>query len=277
MSNASWRPLDRVDAARLRAARLQSHHAVQWLARAARAYIPARPDDSHTNLGWDDVFGGLMTHPLPDGTRLGVKIADLSLVLSGADGKPFGTLPLDGHSDADVCTWLGEKVRARDLDHRALDEPLPYMLPEACTYAVAGLADSLAQLEIWFSNAHAMLDAIRQEMIARKNLDVPPVRCWPHHFDLDTLVTVAPGHTTGIGFEPGDEHYDEPYFYVSLYPAPVVSTLPRLPAIGHWHVKNFTAAIAPAHRIVAAADQGAAVSDFLRIAVDAAIGALTRK
>jgi hypothetical protein len=100
------------------------------------------------------------------------------------------------------------------------------------------------------------------------------VRCWPHHFDLDTLVTLAPGRTTGIGFEPGDEHYDEPYFYVSLYPAPDMAALPPLPTIGHWHAKNFTAAIAPAHRIVAAKDQGAEVAGFLQAAVQAAIAGL---
>jgi hypothetical protein len=100
------------------------------------------------------------------------------------------------------------------------------------------------------------------------------VRCWPHHFDLDTLVTVAPGRTSGIGFEPGDEHYDEPYFYVSVYPAPDAASSPPLPAIGHWHTTHFTAAIAAAQRIVAAKDQGGAVEEFLQTAVDAAIKAL---
>src|SRR5712691_9205264 len=129
MSSASWRPLDRVDAARLRAARLQSHHAVQWLARAARAYIPARPDDSHTNVGWDDAFGGLMTHPLPDGARLGLKIAELTLVLSAARGHPMETMPLDGHRDPEVRTWLGELLSARGFDQHALDASPPYALP----------------------------------------------------------------------------------------------------------------------------------------------------
>jgi len=277
MRSAGWLPLDRLDTARLHGARLQAHHAAQWLARAARAYIPPCPDDSHTNLGWDSAFGGLVTHPLPGGARLGLKIAGLRLMLIDTAGDAMDSLSLDGRSDADVCTWLGEKVSARDLDHRALDAPLPYMLAPACTYTIAGLADGLTELETWFSNADAMLDAVRRQAIARKHLDVPPVRCWPHHFDLDTLATVAPGRTTGIGFAPGDEHYDEPYFYVSLYPAPDVSALPRLPAIGHWHTKNFTAAIAPANRIVEAADQGAAVADFLRAASDATIGALARE
>jgi hypothetical protein len=71
----------------------------------------------------------------------------------------------------------------------------------------------------------------------------------------------------GVGFSPGDEYYDEPYFYVSIYPAPLVTTLPALP-VGHWHSHHFTAAIATAGSILDESDQGAAVGSFLRSATD---------
>jgi len=140
------------------------------------------------------------------------------------------------------------------------------------TYTVD--AESLGQLTTWFSNANAALGAVRDQIVARK-LEAPPVRCWPHHFDLDTLVTVAPGRTSGVGFEPGDDTYDEPYFYVSVYPAPDVGRLPALPPIGHWHTRNFTAAVATAQRILAAKDQGAEVAAFLRAATDATVATLS--
>jgi hypothetical protein len=135
-------------------------------------------------------------------------------------------------------------------------------------------AEALGALATWFSNADAALGTIRAHIVAR-GLTAPPVCCWPHHFDLDTLVTVAPGRTTGIGFEPGDAHYDEPYFYVSAFPTPDAATLPPLPAIGHWHTRDFTAAVATATRICTATDQGGAVATFLRAAVDATIEALS--
>lgn len=61
MDGTGWRPLRGVDRGHLREARLRAHHAMQWLARAARACIPARPDDAHTNLGWDDRLDGFTT------------------------------------------------------------------------------------------------------------------------------------------------------------------------------------------------------------------------
>jgi len=275
MTTASWRPVGGIDPAAMSAARLQAHLALQWLARAARAYIPCRPDDHHTNLGWDDALDGLVTHPLPDGARLGLRVADLTLVLVDSSGRK-DIFALDGRRDADAYDWLGRHARARGFDAQALDAALPYEVPAFAggdVYTAAALGEPLAELAIWFSNANGTLAAIRQ-WLATQNIDAPPVRCWPHHFDLDTLVTLAPGRTTGIGFEPGDEHYDEPYFYVSLYPAPDLATLPPLPAVAHWHTKHFTAAIAPAHRILAVNDQGAEVAAFLHAAVEAAIAAL---
>ena len=274
MSTSPWRPIRGFDRARFAAARLQAHHAVQWLARGARAYVPAQPDDSHTNLGWDDAFGGFISHASPQGGRLGLRIVDLSLVPLDPDGRPADAFALDGRRDADAREWLGRRAAAHGLDPGRLDTPLPYALPARPSDAYTADAEQLGQLATWFSNAGTALGAVRDRILARK-LDAPPVRCWPHHFDLDTLVTVAPGRTTGVGFEPGDDSYDEPYFYVSIYPATEVGTLPALPPIGHWHSRNFTAAIAPAQRILAADDQGAAVAAFLRAATDATIAALT--
>jgi hypothetical protein len=279
MATASWRPLRGVDPKLLAAAREQTHHAVQWLARAARAYSPPRPDDTHTNLGWDDGFGGFIAHPLPDGARLGLRFADLTLaLLDRSSTTPRDSFALDGRRDTDACGWLSVHASAHNLDPKALDAALPYMLKARASdaYTVAALAEPLTELATWFSNANAALNAVRRDIIVR-GMSPPPVCCWPHHFDLDTLVTVAPGQTTGVGFAPGDDYYDEPYFYVSVYPAPDMMTLPALPAIGHWHTKHFTAAIAPAHRILAATDPGHQIAAFLHTATDATIAALARK
>src|ERR1700761_2747671 len=126
---ATWHPIRTFDRARLAAARLQAHHATQWLAGTARADVPARPDDSHTSLGWDAAFGGLTSHPLPDGARLGLRLADLTLALFPTDASaPHDTLALAGRRDPDACTWLMSHAGMRNLDPAALDAPLPYML-----------------------------------------------------------------------------------------------------------------------------------------------------
>jgi hypothetical protein len=282
VAKPAWRSLRGVEQDRLRAARLDAHYAVQWLARAARAFVPPRPDDGHTNLDWDGALDGLATHALTDHLRLGVRIGDLTLLLlGGAAAQP--SFPLDGRNDADARRWLGAQLAACGLDAAKLDPPAPYAMPDHAlahggAYAAGALADALTELTAWFANASMSLGALHERMIGR-GLKASPLRCWPHHFDIATLTLVEGGEaehapSVNAGFSPGDEHYEEPYFYVSPHPYPDSAGLPPLPALGHWHVQRFTAAIAPASRILASKDRQTAADEFLDAAVAAAIDLL---
>ena len=285
MRGADWMPLRGVDQRRLSEVRLQAHYAVQWLGRAARAYVPPQPDDEHTSLGWDGALGGLTTHPLKDGVWLSLKITDLTLALHVAERRTHvQSFSLDSRSDAQARQWLSEQLGARGLDAHALDAPSPYDMPahaisQGAAYGPSGLNDALAELAAWFGNAALLIGSIQRQMIGRK-LAASPARCWPHHFDLATLTTLqtrnadATGYV-GAGFSPGDEYYDEPYFYLSVYPEPDPAALPSLPTLGHWHLRDFVAAVATADKIVAAKNKQAETDEFLRAAVDGAFKVLS--
>ena len=283
--DSDWMPLRGIDQRRLSEARLQAHYAVQWLGRAARAYVPPQPDDEHTNLGWDGALDGFTTHPLKDGARLSLKITDLTLALHVGEGRTHvQSFSLDSRSDAQARRWLSEQLGARRLDAHALDAPSPYEMPahaicQGAAYGPAGLRDALDELAAWFGNAALLIGSIQRQMIGRK-LAASPARCWPHHFDLATLTTLPARNAdatryVGAGLSPGDEYYDEPYFYVSVYPEPDPAALPSLPTLGHWHLRDFVAAVATAHKIVAAKNQQAEADEFLRAAVDGAIKVLS--
>jgi hypothetical protein len=275
MTGSNWQPLAALEPRRLREARLAAHFAAQWLARAARAYVAPKPDDSHTNLGWGTVVGGLGTHPLSDGSRLGLRLRDLTLMIISTQGQSQ-LLALGGLADADVRAWLGQRVRELGLDAQKLDAPSPYAMPAfgiatGASYSVDG--EALSVLAAWYANANSALEEIGQVLLAR-GLSVPVVRCWPHHFDLDSLVTFPGAGPTdvrsmGTGFSPGDEYYDAPYFYVSVHPAP--AGRPVLPPFAHWHTQDFTAAVATASALLAEPDQHAAAKACLAVATDFAI------
>jgi hypothetical protein len=280
LAEMQWRPFCDVDRSRLREARLQAHYAVQWLARAARAYVAPQPDDSHTSLRWDNDFDCFMTRPLRDHSRLSLQIKSLTLAVHSRDSADAQSLPLSGCTEAEVRRWLGERLAARGLDAQALDAPSPYEMPEhaiarGAAYAANGIADALGEIAACFANAAFFLDRIQRQMIEHK-FSASPVRCWPHHFDLATLTMLPmpdPDMTgyVGTGVSPGDEYYDEPYFYVSVYPEPEPAALPALPALGHWHTHHFAAAILPAHKILTVTDQAAATGDFLDRAIAIAL------
>ena len=269
---------------RLREARLQAHYAAQWLGRVGSAFIPPQPDYSHTGMSWNDALVGFTTDAMKDETRLGLRINDLVFVFLNKEGARTSSFPLNDRSDKDVRRWLGEQLGARGMDARLLDKTSSYEIPahaiaKGAPYGVIEISDSLRELAGWFADAEAALDRIRKQMTGR-SLSASPVRCWPHHFDLATLISLDEGagehgHSVNAGLSPGDEYYDEPYYYVSPYPHPDAAALPPLPKLGHWHTRDFTAAIAPASRIVKAKDRKAETDDFLLAAVDSAIRILS--
>jgi hypothetical protein len=282
MQASQWRHLSDADLRALSAARLEAHYAVQWLARAARAYIPPAADDSHTSLGWNGELNGFETSRFPDGSRLGFGVADRSLIYLSMDRAP-ASFTLGGRTNGQAGQWVADQMSALGYDTNALDAKSPYAMPPhpvaaGAAYATAEADPSAAQLAAWFANAEIALRGAVKHFTAA-GLTAPAPRCWPHHFDFATLTSFpakAMGETAyvGAGFSPGDPYYDEPYFYVSLYPAPDKDRLPPLASLGHWRTHEFTAAIATAGALNAARDPRAAVDEYLKEATDIAVATL---
>ena len=108
--------------------------------------------------------------------------------------------------------------------------------------------------------------------IAAREAGASPVRCWPHHFDIATLISLEGGdpehaRSIGVGLSPGDESYAEPYFYVSPWPYPESDRLDDIAPIGRWHTAGFVAYVVIGSEFAGGFDGGAAVAS----AVDAAI------
>jgi hypothetical protein len=279
-----WRLIREIDKGQLREARLQAHYAAQWLARFARGYIPPQPDDGHTSLMWDDAIDGFKTQPLKNGVWLSLQVSNLTLALNNGGGPAAAhSIFLSGRTNGEVREWLGDHLDKLSIDAGPLDAPPPYKIPahaiaKGAPYNAIALTD-LTELATWFANANTLLGHIQRLLIERR-LAASSVCCWPHHFDLASLTMLpkneadATGYV-GAGLSPGDEYYDEPYFYVSVYPKPDPATLPSLPMFGHWHTHEFMAAIVPAHKIAGAKNQKVETVEFLRCAVDTALKILS--
>ncbi len=280
-----WRPIVGIGHGRLKEARLQAHYALQWLARVSRAYIPPEPDDSHTCLYWDSALDGFTTQSFANGTRLLLQVPTLTLALrSDEETDGSQSFALDGQTDVQVRQWLGKQLETRRLAPAALDEPVPYEIPahaiaQGAAYEARAEADGLAALAAWYANAAALIEGVRRR-IAGERLAVSALCCWPHHFDLAILAMLSVGHSAepgliGVGLSPGDEYYDEPYFYVSVYPEPEAQGLPALPPVGSWHTRDFTAAVATAQKILAAENAELETRGFLDEAIGASLGLLS--
>ncbi|MEO0972472.1 MAG: hypothetical protein AAFX85_05195 [Pseudomonadota bacterium] len=215
----------------LHLARERLHAASQWLARLAYAYATPSDDDSHSALRWES--SALHTQPLGtvgaarlDATTLALTLGDRSVPLAGLDERQrydavialLALVGLEGKQLSVALPWTGE---APDADVTAERQVTPEH------------AEALAAL---YEGASSALMAL-----ASSTPQASPVRLWPHHFDIASLVTQAsPFDSVGVGMAPDDEHFSSPYWYVAPWPVPV-GALPPAPAGWDWHRDGFTA------------------------------------
>lgn len=269
MSSENWQTLGSVSSTVLVDARHMVHGAAQWPSRAARVALEAREDDSHSNLGWESQHGLLRSHDLGRGSYIGLSVAGFSLVFTDETGI-IDKFSLAEKDDPAVAAWVAKSLDKIGVDPALLEAPLPYDLPAPVLEVGKPYRDvnqsALAELGRWFANFSDVLE----EIVVGEPM-ASEVRCWPHHLDIATLITLngegEDATTIGIGMSPGDGSYNEPYLYVTPWPYPATDNLPGLSAIGHWHTDGFVAAIAPADRIVEVDDQLGAVSEFITGAI----------
>lgn len=260
--------LGRVGPRELGEARAVAHRAVQWVARAARAAIPAAADDSHSNLGWERAHGALTSHDIA-GSRLGLSLADLTL-LRIESGEVRDTFALDGGTDGEAGQWIDNRLQRLGVGAPAQAVELPYELPGAdpeAMYELVPIMTELIELANWFEAASAVLDDFRKEYSSIRP-GPSDVRCWPHHFDVATLVSLEEGdpetaRAVGVGLSPGDETHDQPYLYVNPYPAPEGGSPPLLPAPGRWQTEGFVGAVALGEDLVGLSDRREGMLTFL--------------
>ena len=132
------------------------------------------------------------------------------------NGETSASFALDGRTIADAAAWVQDGISKRGLDAGAFTLAKHYTIPshpvgESAPFD-ASAPQAFDELSAWFSDSARVL-----EPIVAPNPNAAPVRCWPHHFDIATLVEVAPGKTVGSGWSRATCYYAEPYFYVNMY------------------------------------------------------------
>lgn len=274
----AWQRIGRVEGAALIEARQQLHVAIQVVAAVGFSYLPAEEDWSHTSVQWfprkHALVGGFAHADYP--FQVGLRLPDLTLLLlQGPHRIVVESLPLQGKTLEAAYAWLADVTAARGA-HGTIVRPTHEMPdhPTAKGAAFKVPETTLAEMTAWYGDANFLLSPI-----AKAVPGASPVRCWPHHFDIATLITLDAGsdpeeaRSIGIGLSPGDGSYPEPYWYVTPWPYPQDQPLPALAAAGTWHTEGWTGAVLPASAIVqeeTAEDQMEQVWAFLNIAMGAA-------
>ncbi len=281
---SAWRTVGEIDSRELVEARTQLHWAVQPVMAFADCALEHLSDDSQANLGWRDDLEALVGRQRPDGFSAGLRIPDMTLMVFDEGGATADSISLEGQTIDSAVSWLEEEVAARsggppERPIRIRDYEMPeHPVAEGAAF-VLDYSPAFAELARWFANGNLVLKELTSS--ARGWAEV---RCWPHHFDLGTVISIessgdaSSGRSIGVGMSPGDTSFPEPYFYVNPYGlAQVPEERPPLDSGGHWHAEGWFGAVLTAQSIVGFPEDSreSAASSFLRGAIDAERGFLS--
>jgi hypothetical protein len=240
MSPAAWKPVNPESATHLSDARKQLHHAVQIASAFANSYLEKRADDSQSNLEWVEADRALASNEV-NGTSVAVRVADLTLLIGE---QSFEML---GKTITEAADWLCGQLQSAGFDTSRFTLNRTFGIPEQPVGngdSFSARSHDLQDLAKWFWNSVPQLERVRSENAGSD------VRCWPHHFDIATLISLDAEKTVGAGMEPGDIYYDEPYFYVNANPPPWGTELPQtLKGHGEWHTQEWLGVVLPASNL----------------------------
>jgi hypothetical protein len=284
----NWAGLGNTPSNHLVDARLQLHWATQIIASAPITFLEPEPDASHANLGWLAASDTLVARPVGQepALQVGLRLPELTLVVLTDRGQPIEEFKLDGKTLDDGYAWLTAAL-AKHSAGRLTVTSLQPTGPELPAHPVGESAsfdakegESFAELARWYANSFLVLSEVESA-----NPGASPVRCWPHHFDVATLITVSSAsdpdqiRSVGVGMTPGDQYYAEPYYYVTPWPYPDQPVLPQLDG-GSWHTEEWIGAVLTGTQVASAGEnpdsQLSLVRRFVQSAVPAARSLLDR-
>ncbi len=253
-----WEMLGSLAPGNLVEARLQLHYAAQIVSSVGFTFVAPKPDWGHTNFGWSHVLRALVSRQVAGGKpyHAALRFSPFRLLLLDDSHNELSGCSLTGRTVDEGYVWLNSAIESYTGQPPAKplfrpEHPLPaHPVGEGKPFP-GPAGEKSAELARWYGNAERILSRVRAEQA-----NASEVRCWPHHFDIATLIEMDAGpeedsaRTIGVGLSPGDQSYPEPYFYVSPWPYPKDAELPPLEGEGSWHTEGFTASVLPGSRLV---------------------------
>jgi hypothetical protein len=234
------------DKASLKAAREETHAAVQLIAMVPRHLLAADPTDSSASLIWDDELKMLRSQEVY-GFIIAYEFSTQEIHIHKDSSHVIG-VPTIGRSFEEVLEDLKNTLTDLGLKGDLLKEELPYELPES----IVKLGNPFVKQDSEALEALTELYSLTSKLLQKAFGSVSAaseIRCWPHHYDLATLVTVIAhedpekAKSIGFGFSPGDGGYDEPYFYLTPWPYPPTEKLYEIRKPAFWNTEGWTGGV----------------------------------
>jgi hypothetical protein len=245
-------PLGMVAPTDLVIARVALHHAVQLIASAGHNLAEPQADDGHRSLQWEPELSAFRGVALEGDFFVRVRAVEFVAELVKLDGAIIADLELEYSPLIESLLVLQsfmpvpEGRRSFGFVQFQPDLPDPGFLERSLDI---GPLDHRTELALQYGHAFEALKGVCED-----EKDATPIRAWPHHFDIATILPGSgKGSTIGVGLSPGDGSYAEPYWYVTPSPLAPNATERAPPKPWSWHTEVWTGMALPMTSLLASA------------------------
>ena len=283
MDTFKWIPFVSVDPEEIRNVRAQLHLSVQNVAAVGSEFLSESEGDENAVLSW---VPGLrrMAGKWVQGDisfRSSISLEEFKIYLVDEKVMTLAEFALQNSNTTQLMIWLEEQIGKFGLQAKNLTMNLPYQLP-ASVLEKGNPFDinserNTRELSKYYHNTYLLL----REFKDHHGVDTT-INIWPHHFDmaLDILLkdTGDPETNTQIalGMSPGDDQFENPYFYVNCWPHANTEAFSKLSNHAIWISEEWTGAVMLSKHIRSADKQEEMLRTFYQEASETLIEALTK-
>lgn len=215
----------------------QLHWLSQVLAKTGRAFVPAKEDDSHTNLYFDPVAERLLSRWIEkDQQKIALTLNMASMQFEWVD-QYFEIKHANSVFDKnleeiekEVAVFPGSLGMPTDK----MFEALHFEIPDYGFRSIGQKDISDEGLRQWkFFRYLANLACLDFLGFLQAKSEI---RIWPHHFDTGVYAQVSTGFGLGFGLAMEDSMAEQPYFYLAGYASDRKIGYTNLPElqVGRW-------------------------------------------
>lgn len=229
------------------------HQSAQYVAAAAKSFLPDHSTDFHTSLIWDAEKKSLLSHEISEeGARLALNLEYYSLDVLHPEMGEIASYPIGGANHLDILNWIGREKYLLGIE-RDYSFEMHFELP----YPKLHDRSTHPRIEKSELQQHAILRNLATEALR----DMKPIfdrmddiLVWPHHFDsavIGYFDDMPQLDCIGLGLAIPDSVLDAPYFYIAAYKGNKAIEARDFPLLksGKWKNGDFKGAILSADSV----------------------------
>jgi hypothetical protein len=196
------------------------HQLCQIIAKVNRTFVPAKEDDSHTNLYFDSITNRIHGRWIKSNNGdviFSLDLFEYKFQWFDTSFKELKSYSINGKTSSELESEIEQDLPSFGLDAQGFKDELHFEIPDYAFKKDAFLLLPKERLEVWCQ--YRAIANIASMQVLGTLQQKGEIRIWPHHFDTGIYAIIPEKIGIGFGLAMKDSVINESYFYLSGYPS----------------------------------------------------------